>query len=235
VLATPLGSLAIGGAKVLGAGGNGTAIGESETDFISIANENDDDVFSFTVASPLSLDLSMTPRGASYSQGATVFNTFATTNLTLQLLASDGVTVLADASAGVAGSAESITDFAITQPGTYYARVRTALETAGQVVQFYRLDLAATALPPALLGDFNANGLVDAADYTVWRSENGLARPAFTGADHTGDGLVNAADYGLWASNYGASGAVSAAAVPEPGAVALAGTLFLAGAIGRRR
>ncbi|MEQ8848684.1 PEP-CTERM sorting domain-containing protein [Botrimarina sp.] len=57
-----------------------------------------------------------------------------------------------------------------------------------------------------LAGDYNNDGLVDAADYTVWRD---------------GDSPDSSqAGYDLWASNYGAGGA-SAAATPEPSAAAL--------------
>lgn len=71
-----------------------------------------------------------------------------------------------------------------------------------------------------LVGDYNRDGNVDAADYAVWRRNagtNGLA--PYDGADGTGDGNVNAADYNAWRQNFGAS-ATSASShsrhVPEP-------------------
>jgi hypothetical protein len=73
---------------------------------------------------------------------------------------------------------------------------------------------------PALAGDFNSDGKVDAADYVVWRK--GAAAPA---------------DYNTWRANYGAataSGSGSAgaspsqAAVPEPAGL----VLMLIGMIG---
>ena len=47
--------------------------------------------------------------------------------------------------------------------------------------------------------DYNHNGIVDAADYVVWRSMLGQTgiTPG-TGADGTGDGNVDIADYNLW-------------------------------------
>lgn len=60
-----------------------------------------------------------------------------------------------------------------------------------------------------LPGDYNSDGIVDAADYTMWRDGS----PA---ADGNGDGQIDAADYTLWANNYGASSSSSTAAVPEP-------------------
>lgn len=74
-----------------------------------------------------------------------------------------------------------------------------------------------------LPGDFNNNGMVDSADYVVWR--NGL-----------GTTFV-ASDYNVWRSHFGAKASGSAAgagsAVPEPGSVAFVcaatacGALFL--------
>ncbi|MCA9239380.1 MAG: hypothetical protein KDA37_04235, partial [Planctomycetales bacterium] len=60
-----------------------------------------------------------------------------------------------------------------------------------------------------LPGDFNNDGAVDAADYTVWR--DGL------GAAYTNT------DYQVWRDNYGATaGSPAAATAPEPAAVVLA-------------
>ena len=56
-------------------------------------------------------------------------------------------------------------------------------------------------------GDYNGDGTVDAADYTVWRDN-----PAANG----GDG-----GYLVWANNYGATAGSAGAAVPEPTSVLL--------------
>jgi hypothetical protein len=72
-------------------------------------------------------------------------------------------------------------------------------------------------------GDYNGNGTVDAADYVVWRDNNGLMSGATAAqGDGTGDGMVNTADYGFWRERFGttvggsAVGMESFAAVPEP-------------------
>ncbi len=69
------------------------------------------------------------------------------------------------------------------------------------------------SLEATLPGDFNADGVVDAADYTVWRDSLGQ----FTELpnDRT-PGLVSVLDYADWAANYGATLASAATAVPEP-------------------
>ncbi|TWT92449.1 hypothetical protein Pla108_40740 [Botrimarina colliarenosi] len=62
-------------------------------------------------------------------------------------------------------------------------------------------------------GDYNGDGMVNAADYTVWRDSNGSTTNL--AADGNGDLTVNAADYTIWAGNYGAN-ASFATAIPEP-------------------
>jgi hypothetical protein len=52
--------------------------------------------------------------------------------------------------------------------------------------------------------DFNGNGTVDAADYTVWRNNLGLMDTATQATgDANGDGDVTAADYTAWKSAFG--------------------------------
>lgn len=66
-------------------------------------------------------------------------------------------------------------------------------------------------------GDFNSNGKVDAADYTVYRNSIGLMSLNNRGAGITGP--VGPADYAFWKSHFGegmGSGATAGAAIPEP-------------------
>lgn len=72
-----------------------------------------------------------------------------------------------------------------------------------------------------LPGDFNDDGLVDAADYTLWRDTLGQSVAAGTGADGNLDGAITSVDYTLWKTNFGRSlaapsGSGSVAKVPEP-------------------
>lgn len=57
--------------------------------------------------------------------------------------------------------------------------------------------------PPYLPGDFNSDGLVDSADFLVWRRQSGTTVPNFSGADGDGDGDVDQADLALWRQNFG--------------------------------
>lgn len=70
--------------------------------------------------------------------------------------------------------------------------------------------------PPTLVGDYNKNNVVDAADYIVWRNtlnQSGVNLPA----DGNGNGSIDANDYSLWRANFGkTAGSATNAAVPEP-------------------
>lgn len=95
----------------------------------------------------------------------------------------------------------------------------------------------------AVDGDYNGNGTVDAADYTVWRDNLGLLDVA-TVAEGDGDldGDVTQADYEYWKSRFGngGGGSISASGVPEPAtgmllfmAACLTG-IMMRGGFGRR-
>ncbi|MEQ8849736.1 pectinesterase family protein [Botrimarina sp.] len=76
---------------------------------------------------------------------------------------------------------------------------------------------------PALPGDYNADGAVDAADYTVWRD---AADAADAGATLTNEaatpGVADAEDYAVWTHYFGRrlAGGAATAAAPEPAAAA---------------
>ena len=79
------------------------------------------------------------------------------------------------------------------------------------------------ALERVLPGDYNADGEVNAADYTVWRNSRGRLVLRGAGADGDLNGTISLADYTLWKANYGQSvpGAGGSFGhspfVPEPG------------------
>jgi hypothetical protein len=82
-------------------------------------------------------------------------------------------------------------------------------------------------------GDFNADGVVNIADYTVWRDNLGQ----YTGglADSNGDGWVNQADLAAWRSHFGrAIGALFPFSIPEPTTITLLAAAAIA-CLSRRR
>jgi len=69
-------------------------------------------------------------------------------------------------------------------------------------------------IPPLQPGDYNADGAVDQADYTYWKSTFGsLNRLA---ADGNNNNQIDAGDYVIWRKNLSAAGLGSEASVPEP-------------------
>jgi hypothetical protein len=77
----------------------------------------------------------------------------------------------------------------------------------------------------AVNGDYNQNGVVDAADYVAWRENLGTTG---TLPNDTTPGTVSQADYDVWRMNFArTSGAgASLAAVPEPTTMAAAALLM---------
>lgn len=89
------------------------------------------------------------------------------------------------------------------------------LYTTGEVT------LTATSSSP---GDYDGNGIVDAADYTVWRDKFGTNFNLAGNGNENGTSarIVDMGDYSLWKSNFGAPGSVSAStAAPEPSTMVL--------------
>ncbi|MEX0641704.1 MAG: hypothetical protein WD468_03335 [Pirellulales bacterium] len=130
-----------------------------------------------------------------------------------------GTVLLANRSATGRGFIGFIDDFRV------YDSVLTPLEVENVRQQGL---LGNTTAPVQLLGDYNADNSVDAADYVVWRKN-----PDSHGGDPDG--------YNTWRSQFGVSlgeGTLNniGVVVPEPGAaLALIGAMILAGQVLRRR
>jgi hypothetical protein len=95
-------------------------------------------------------------------------------------------------------------------------------------------------------GDYNGDGMVDAADYTVWRDQMGATGTAGsvlgdgTSDDLLGvpDGKVDQFDYAYWKAQFGTnpgSGAFNGAGVPEPTTMTMSLCFGLASALLARR
>jgi hypothetical protein len=98
----------------------------------------------------------------------------------------------------------------------------------GEQMQSLTISLLAEAI---LAGDYNRDGVVDAADYTVWRDMIGQTVASYATADGDGNTLIDALDYQVWKDHFGelapsGAAAIAARSVPEPAGV----VLLLAGA-----
>lgn len=86
-------------------------------------------------------------------------------------------------------------------------------------------------------GDYNGDGMVNLADYTVWRDT--LGSTTDLRADGNNSGGIEAGDYSVWKSNFGlgSGGALVASnsQVPEPASLVLVSVLLAIGVAARRR
>jgi len=112
--------------------------------------------------------------------------------------AGDSFTIIT-ATDGISGAFESL-----VAPGAYNWNLDYGFNTVSLLV--------------GISGDFNDDGTVDAADYSIWRDTMGTSGSNLA-ADGNGDGTVNNDDFTIWKNHFGQSlspGSGSAAAVPEP-------------------
>lgn len=91
-------------------------------------------------------------------------------------------------------------------------------------------------------GDFNGDGTVNLADYTVYRDNLGSTDESLIAFNGQIDGVIDSDDYGVWKSHFGSTCplvalSTSSSAVPEPttGVLALASVCGLLGATHYRR
>jgi autotransporter-associated beta strand protein len=100
-----------------------------------------------------------------------------------------------------------------------------------------RLSLMDEPTSPNPAGDYNHDGVVDTADFVVWRKAFGQI--GGTVGDGNGDGRVDEADYFVWKSNVSLRSPPPAAgagtAVPEPSTALLAALVAISICAKRRR
>ena len=89
-------------------------------------------------------------------------------------------------------------------------------------INTYKVDAFAAVAPYA---DFNLDGVIDGADFSIWRANMGMETAAsFEQGDANGDGIVDGADYVIWRHTLGsatslgafASSGIGESGVPEP-------------------
>jgi predicted carbohydrate-binding protein with CBM5 and CBM33 domain len=87
-------------------------------------------------------------------------------------------------------------------------------------VFFSTSDIMVAAAPGGIAGDYDADGVVDASDYTVWRDHVGAAAGSLP--NDVDGGVIGTKQYARWKANFGmAGGAGSVSAVPEAGTFVL--------------
>jgi sugar lactone lactonase YvrE len=75
-----------------------------------------------------------------------------------------------------------------------------------------------------IMGDYDGNASVGTSDYDKWKADFGKLVAKGNGADGNGDGVVDAADYTVWRDHLNAalgSGAIGSTTVPEPATLTL--------------
>jgi hypothetical protein len=87
--------------------------------------------------------------------------------------------------------------------GAPFGRVFDGDGAGGARIDIGAFEVQPQTPPPIFYGDFNLDGIVNAADYVVWRMAEGQSVSPYSGADGTGNGLVGPEDYALWRANFG--------------------------------
>lgn len=152
--ATSLGPIAPGESVSRGTLGDSLVVGVNEIDFVSIDDEADLDFYQFTVTAGTTVDITLNARGVSYHRGPQnepeyQFNPKTQSDLALQLLASDGTTVLQYSNKGGLGGTETIST-TLSVAGTYYVRVSGKTEDR---LQLYGLNVSSSFRPNIAVRD----------------------------------------------------------------------------------
>ncbi len=103
----------------------------------------------------------------------------------------------------------------------------------GEVDGVFEPYVVENPLFEAVPGDYNSDGLVNAADYTVWRDT--LNSTTDLRADGDESGQVGPEDYAIWAGGYGGPADAEGVAVPEPSTCLALASCLLASMGWRRR
>lgn len=94
-----------------------------------------------------------------------------------------------------------------------------ALLNDDDIITLNELPVMPWSISAPMPGDYNDDGVVDAADYIVWRQSLGQTGMGLV-ADSNLDGRIDGADYEFWRSRFGqtagSGSSVANSAVPEP-------------------
>ena len=120
----------------------------------SIDDVSDIDYFSFTINETSELTATLTPTGTTYLEGVqlgngscsagTNFNAQTISDIKMEVLDTDGSTILAAGDTNGAGIPETISSLSLVTSGTYYVRVSQQGAVVNNV-QMYNLELSLTS------------------------------------------------------------------------------------------
>lgn len=153
--ATPLGTIAAGQTISIGGDATDSSILSTDVDFVSIDDNSDLDYFSFDVLASVSASITLSPLGPTYQSNPNTFVASEQSNLSFNLIDSDGSSIIASANAAGLGEDETLVDIELPGAGTYLVRVSGTANAA----QFFQLDVSITeeiqpSVPPLNFNDF---------------------------------------------------------------------------------
>lgn len=177
---------------------------------LSLDSQGDVDWIRFATSSGGSFSVTATPRGGTYFTGSQVGSncpagfqiTGDVQDISLDLIAANGTSVLASSNAGSYGVTEQI-DFAIPSSGTFFVRVRSLSQlpaNGGNEIQLYGLQMSYSA--QGCPGDANGDNVVNFTDLNLVLTNFGQSGP-FVSGDLNRDGVVNFLDLNVVLSYFG--------------------------------
>ncbi len=180
---------------------------------LSINSQTDPDILRFVapaiegavdiVATPIGFQYDSSPQNGNCTTG-NIIDSLLVQDLALDVLAGDGVTVLATSNSAGLGGVERVLGHALAPGASRFVRVRSVgLGSLGNQTQMYRLDINPAA-PAPCPGDANGDDAVNFLDLNIVLGQFGQSGSGLAG-DVTGDGVVNFVDLNLVLSNFGVS------------------------------
>lgn len=182
----------------------------------------------FQAGSSLAMDLGGTAAGA-FDQLTLVFDAVLS-DATLDLALVDGYTPTLGDSIDILTASTVVGQFASV----------TGTDLSDDLmfdVLYSPTSVTLQVVSTALAGDYNDDGTVNLADYTLWRDN--LSAAAGTLVNDTDGGAIGTAQYETWKTHFGdmtpASASEQRATVPEPSTCTLLMLLSAVGTLGRRK